>query len=77
MSEKSLLSLKNPLTQYFLLAIGITWLFWIPTLLISALNDYFVPSILTFNQLISEGFADNLHMITFIFNQVGVYGPLI
>lgn len=77
MSEQSLLSLKNPLLQYFILAIGITWLFWIPTLLISALNDYYMPSILTFNQLISEGFIDDLHMFTFILNQVGVYGPFI
>jgi membrane protease YdiL (CAAX protease family) len=77
MSEKSLLSLKNPIMQYFILAIGFTWLFWIPTLIIAALNDYFMPSILTFNQLISEGFVDNLHMITFILNQIGVYGPFI
>ncbi|MBY8985995.1 MAG: CPBP family intramembrane metalloprotease [Candidatus Lokiarchaeota archaeon] len=77
MSEKSLLSLKNPLLQYFFLAIGITWLFWIPTLIISTLNNYFMPSILTFNQLISEGFVDNLHVLIFILNQVGVYGPFI
>jgi membrane protease YdiL (CAAX protease family) len=77
MSEKSIFSLKNPILRYFLLAIAITWFFWIPTLIIATLNDYFMPSILTFNLLISEGFADELHMITFLANQLGVYGPLI
>lgn len=62
---------------YFILAIGITWLFWIPTIIISLANDYFLPSILAFNQLISEGFVDDLHQIVFILNQVGVYGPMI
>lgn len=77
MSEKSFISFTNPLIQYFILAIGITWLFWIPTLLIATANNYFMPSILTFNQLITEGFVDNLHILTFILNQIGVYGPLI
>lgn len=71
------LTIKKPLILYFILALGITWLFWIPTILISVANGYFLPSILTFNQLITEGFIDDLHPIIFILNQVGVYGPLI
>lgn len=77
MSKQSIYSIKNPVLQYFLLALTITWAFWIPTLIIASLNDYFMPSILTFNQLISEGFVDGLHLVTFILNQIGVYGPLL
>ncbi|MHA1192457.1 MAG: CPBP family glutamic-type intramembrane protease [Promethearchaeota archaeon] len=71
------ISIKNPLILYFILALGITWLFWIPTILISLANGYFLPSILTFNQLITEGFMDDFHPIIFTLNQIGVYGPLI
>jgi membrane protease YdiL (CAAX protease family) len=77
MTEQTIFSLKNPIMRYFILAITITWIFWIPTLIIATLNDYFMPSILSFNLLMSEGFADELHMITFLINQIGVYGPLI
>lgn len=71
------ISIKKPLILYFFLALGITWLFWIPTILISLDNGYFLPSILTFNQLITEGFVDDLHPIIFTLNQIGVYGPLL
>lgn len=71
------ISSKKPLILYFILAISITWLFWIPTLIISSINDYFVPSILAFNVLITEGFADNFHVLIFFINQLGVYGPMI
>ena len=57
------ISINKPLILYFILAIGITWLFWIPTLIISSINDYFVPSILTFNFLVTEGFANDFHVI--------------
>jgi membrane protease YdiL (CAAX protease family) len=71
------ISIDKPLILYFILAIGITWLFWIPTLIISSINDYFVPSILTFNFLVTEGFVDDFHVIIFIINSLGVYGPLL
>ena len=71
------ISIKKPVILYFILAIGITWLFWIPTILISLTNGYFLPSILSFNQLITEGFVDGFHPIIFILNQFGVYGPLV
>ncbi|MBY9004763.1 MAG: CPBP family intramembrane metalloprotease [Candidatus Lokiarchaeota archaeon] len=69
--------MKNPIILYFILALGITWLFWIPTILISVANGYYLPSILTFNQLITEGFVDDLHAVIFTLNQIGVYGPMI
>jgi membrane protease YdiL (CAAX protease family) len=71
------ISIKNSVILYFILAIGITWLFWIPTLIISSVNDYFIPSILTFNVLITEGFVDSFHVLVFFINQIGVYGPMI
>lgn len=71
------MNFSKRLVLYFILAIGITWTFWIPTIVISISNNYFLPSILTFNQLISEGFVDDLHPTIFIINQIGVYGPMI
>lgn len=71
------IKIEKSLILYFILAISITWLFWIPTLIISSINGYFVPSILTFNALISEGFVDDFHALIFIINQFGVYGPMI
>ena len=71
------MKISKRLLLYFILAVGITWLFWIPTIIISLINDYFLPSILTFNQLILEGFVDDLHQLVFILNQIGVYGPMI
>lgn len=71
------LSINKSVVIYSILALGITWLFWIPTILISLANGYYLPSILTFNQLITEGFVDELHAFVFTLNQVGVYGPFI
>ncbi len=67
---------KGPIAQYFLLAIAITWAFWIPTILIAAANDYFLPSAFAFKEIANNGFKDGLHIAIFIINQVGVYGPL-
>ncbi|MHA2182027.1 MAG: CPBP family glutamic-type intramembrane protease [Promethearchaeota archaeon] len=67
---------KGPVAQYFLLAIVITWAFWIPTLLIALVNDYFVPGAFIFRDIANTGFKDGLHILIFIINQVGVYGPL-
>jgi len=77
MSQKKLFSLNSPLTQYFILAIALTWIFWIPTIFIAVSRNYFLPSILTFTQLFEEGFVDNFHVLIFIVNQIGVYGPMI
>jgi len=68
--------LKGPIGLYFLLAIAITWIFWIPTILIASANDYFLPSVYSFKDISSTGFRDGFHVIIFIINQMGVYGPL-
>jgi len=68
--------LKGPIGLYFLLAIAITWAFWIPTILIASANNYFLPSVYTFRDISSTGFKDGFHVTIFIINQMGVYGPL-
>ena len=68
--------LKGPIGQYFLLAIAITWVFWIPTILIASANDYFLPSAFSFRDIVNIGFKDGFHVVIFILNQLGVYGPL-
>jgi membrane protease YdiL (CAAX protease family) len=76
-SFKSKLALvKGPIAQYFLLAITITWVFWIPTILISSANDFFLPGVNTFRDISTIGFTNGFHIVVFIINQVGVYGPL-
>ena len=71
---------KSPLNRlilYFFLAMAITWLFWIPTLMIAAENSYFVPHIGSLYLISQEGFKDNLHVWIYVFNQLGVYGPFL
>ena len=68
--------LKGPIGLYFLLAIAITWAFWIPTILIASANDYFLPSVYSFRDISTTGFKDGFHIVIFIINQIGVYGPL-
>jgi len=76
-SFKSKIALvKGPVGLYFLLAIAITWAFWIPTILIASANNYFLPSVYTFRDISSTGFKDGFHVTIFIINQMGVYGPL-
>lgn len=50
---------------------------WIATLIISVLNGYFVYSILSFQLIFEEGFKDITHIVVFLINQFGVYGPFI
>lgn len=59
-----------------MLAIAITWAFWIPTILIALINDYFLPSAFLFRDIANTGFKDGFHIVIFIINQIGVYGPL-
>jgi hypothetical protein len=77
MKDENKASMKKGLLLYFILAIGITWVFWIPSLMIADVNDYFLPQIGAVNKIIQEGFQDNLHIILYILNQIGVYGPFI
>ncbi len=68
--------IKGPVGQFFLLAIGITWIFWIPTILIASANNYFLPGVYTVFDITNYGFENGFHFMIFIINQIGVYGPL-
>ncbi|MFW9820323.1 MAG: CPBP family intramembrane glutamic endopeptidase [Candidatus Thorarchaeota archaeon] len=69
--------IRGPVLLYFLLAIVITWIFWIPTIIIAIQNDYFLPGVYTFRDITVSGFRDEFHVVIFIINQIGVYGPFI
>ncbi|MHA1932551.1 MAG: hypothetical protein ACW96X_08440, partial [Promethearchaeota archaeon] len=48
--------IKGPVGLFFLLAIAITWAFWIPTIIIAIENDYFLPGVYTFRDITDSGF---------------------
>lgn len=68
---------KYSLTTYLLLATGITWLCWIPSLVISSQQGYIMPNFDTYAALFQSGFTNSQHLLLAILFQFGVYGPLI
>ena len=68
---------KYSLTTYLLLASGITWLCWIPSMVISSQQGYILPNFDTYAALFKSGFTDTRHLLLAILFQFGVYGPLI
>jgi len=62
---------------YLLLANGITWLCWIPGLIIGAEQGYAMPIPEMYATLFRDGFANTQHILLAITFQFGVYGPLI
>jgi membrane protease YdiL (CAAX protease family) len=75
--KDKLAMIKGPVGLYFILSIAITWAFWIPTIIIATENDYFLPGVDTFRDIMDSGFKDSFHILIFIINQIGVYGPFI
>ena len=67
---------KYSLIVYLLLANGITWLGWIPGLIIGAKQGYIMPNFDTYTTLWETGFTNSQHMFLGIVFQLGVYGPL-
>lgn len=68
---------KYSLAIYLLLAMGITWLGWIPGLIIGAKQGYIMPNFNTYADLFKSGFVDARHMWLGIAFQLAVYGPLV
>jgi membrane protease YdiL (CAAX protease family) len=62
---------------YLLLAYGITWLCWLPGLIIGSQRGYVMPNFDTYAALFEAGFEDAQHLILGITFSLGVYGPLI
>ncbi len=68
---------QKGLMIYYTIAIGITSLCWLSTSLLASINDYVLPSPVTFNELVQNGFVDGTHAILSIIFSLGVYGPLV
>ncbi len=68
---------KHPMSTYLILAYGITWLGWIPTLIISTKQGYLLPSMEGFVTFIQSGFSDINHILVVIAYSLAVYGPLV
>ena len=70
-------SRKISLFVYLLIANGITWLCWIPGLVIGMHQGYLMPNFDTYGALFKSGFSNSQHMRLGIAFQLGVFGPLI
>lgn len=68
---------RNPTLIYILLALGITWLLWIPALLFVSTKGYPLPTINYLLEHQSFQFVNNEHIFMVIIFSLAVYGPLI
>ncbi len=68
---------KHPIAVYLILAFGITWLCWIPGIILAYQQGYILPNYDTYATLFQTGFASTQHLFLSILFQLGVYGPLI
>ncbi len=68
---------KHPVILYLIFANGLTWLGWIPALVLSQSRGYLLPMIANVRALTQNGFADSTHLLVSILFQAAVYGPLV
>lgn len=68
---------KYSLIIYLLLANGISWLGWLPGLMIGSQQGYIMPNFDTYAALFESGFANTPHILLAIAFALGVYGPLL
>ena len=68
---------KYSIPVYLLLANGITWLCWLPGLIIGLGEGYTMPNFNTYHILFETGFANTQHLLLAIAFFLGVYGPLV
>ncbi len=68
---------KYPIATYLILAYGITWLCWIPVLIISTGRDYLLPTIDGFATFIQAGFSDTNHIFIVVVYSLAAYEPLV
>jgi membrane protease YdiL (CAAX protease family) len=68
---------QHPIAVYLLSANVITWLGWLPSLIISSQQGYPLPVITNYRQLLQTGFPNpQRSLLTLAFN-LAVYGPLL
>jgi len=60
-----------------ILANGITWLCWIPGIILAHQQGYILPNFDTYAALFRAGFTGTQHLLVSALFQLGVYGPLI
>lgn len=63
-------------TLYVVLGYAITWVIWIPTLLIARREGYVLPLAPQYATLLRDGFRDARHAAVAIIFSLAVYGPL-
>jgi membrane protease YdiL (CAAX protease family) len=68
---------KHPIAVYLILANGITWLCWLPGIVIGSQQGYILPNYDTYTTIFRTGFANTQHLLISIVFLLGVYGPLI
>ncbi|MFC1956362.1 CPBP family intramembrane glutamic endopeptidase [Chloroflexota bacterium] len=68
---------KHPITTYLVIAYGITWLGWIPALIISSKHNYLLPTLEGFAEFVQAGISDTNQLLVVVAFQLAVYGPLI
>lgn len=68
---------KYSVTIYLLIAMGITWLCWIPTLIGMTRENYLLPITGNTPLLFQNGFVSPRHVLLAGIFQLAVYGPLI
>jgi len=68
---------RLPVSVFFVLAYGITWICWISSMLVARAGGYLLPTMANFFQLRQEGFEGSGHLWTSVLFSFAVYGPLI
>lgn len=68
---------KHPMVVFLILSNGITWVCWIPAIIIGTRQGYILPTINTYATIIQTGFVNSQHLFVSIAFFLGVYGPLI
>ena len=61
---------------YLILAFGITWLCWIPSLIIAKQQGYVLPTLANVSLFLDAGFTNAEHGLVSILFSLAVYGPL-
>lgn len=68
---------RHPIAIYLILAYGITWILWVPSMIIATRQGYLLPTIDNIPLLVQNGFADARHLVVSVAFSLAVYGPLV
>ncbi len=68
---------RRGILSYLILANALTWLCWIPAVVLANRQGYLLPTADNFVTLVRSGFVDTQHVLVALIFQLGVYGPLV